>query len=445
MPRASDPSLKAIQRAAPVLDAIAKRTKLLDTIQWPKRVEEQFFAESARKLPAIEYLVDRDQAQGSIRDLRALIRDLDRQDPVQQWLARIADSYVDGNRLLLAAGTKEFHAISTEVYGGPGSKFDADTTNLDLAEHLKKRMSGERAEEPGEPTRRRASKASDIGDKGDNNKNDGDEPLDAKTFAKALEEQASAIAMPIKVVVDDDMCSRVIAGRDRVRVREGATFRRSDVLGVFVHEIETHALTAQNGAAQQLLPFLAKGGPRSTRTQEGLAVFAELDAKSLTVPRMRGISLMVRMVAAAEEGASFLDLYRMRLEQGLSERNAFSSAQRVCRGGLVEGGAPFTKDASYLAGFTEVYSFLQVAARGGAREIAQLLVAGRIALEDLAVLHELRRRDILKAPSYMPRWLAAWDRLLPVFAFTSFLEEISLRQVARKHRDILARMDDDVS
>lgn len=426
MPRASDKSLKAIQRAAPVLADVAKRTNLLETLQWPKQVEEQFFAANARKLPEVEYAVDRDAAQASIRDLRELIRELDRKDPVQQWLARVADSYLDGNRLLLAAGTREFHAISTEVYGGPRSLFDADTTNLDLAEHLKERMSGGSEKAP---------PATD----------DKEPSLDARAFAEALEEEASAINLPLKVVVDDAMCSRVIAGRERVRVREGATFRRSDVLGVFVHEVETHALTAQNGAAQPHLPFLAKGGPRSTRTQEGLAVFAEFDARSLTVRRMGGISLMVRMVAAAEEGASFLDLYRMRRDQGLPERNAFSSAQRVCRGGLVEGGAPFTKDAAYLAGFTEVYSFLQLAARGGAYDVAVLLVAGRIALEDLAVLYELRRREILKPPTHVPRWLAAWDRLLPVFAFTSFLGEIDMRQVARKHRDILAHIKDDAS
>jgi uncharacterized protein (TIGR02421 family) len=440
-----------------VLDDIAKRTKLLETIQWSKKVEEQFFAANARKLPVVEYAVDRDATQGAIRDLRALIRELDRKDPVQQWLARIADSYVDGNRLLLAAGTKEFHAISTEVYGGPRSRFDADTTNLDLAEHVKERMSGGRGKdsdpsESKEPPRRRASKAATKDGKDskgakDAQDKDADEEqvLDARAFARALEEEASALDMPIKVVIDDDMCSRVIAGRERIRVREGATFRRSDVLGVFVHEVETHALTAQNGAAQPHLPFLAKGGPRSTRTQEGLAVFAELDARSLTVRRLGGIAMMVRMVAAAEDGASFLDLYRMRHEKGVSERTSFSSAQRVCRGGLVEGGAPFTKDAVYLAGFTEVYNFLQLAARGGAHDVVLLLVAGRIALEDLSVLYELRRREVLKAPAYVPRWLAAWDRLLPAFAFTSFLEEIDMRQVARKHRDILAHINDDAS
>lgn len=445
MPRASDQSLKAIQRAAPVLADVAKRTRLLDTIQWPRRVEEQFFAANARKLPEVEYPVDRDGAKAAIRDLRALLRELARQDPVQQWLARIADSYLDGNRLLLAAGTKEFHALSTEIYGGPRSRFDADTTNLDLAEHLRERMSGKDPKAPAakaDPPQH-ASKSDDT-DKDNNNDDNAKEPtIDARAFGDALKAQAAAMNLPIKVVIDDDICSRVIAGRETIRVRESATFRRSDVLGVFVHEVETHALTAQNGAAQPHLPFLAKGGPRSTRTQEGLAVFAEFDARSLTVRRMGGIAMMVRLVAAAEDGASFLDLYRERRERGASERTAFSTAERVCRGGLVEGGAPFTKDAAYLAGFTEVFSFLQLAARKGAYDVALLLVAGRIALDDLAVLYELRRRKILNPPAHVPRWLAAWDRLVPVFAFTSFLNEIDLRQVARKHREILAHIEDD--
>src|SRR5687768_11039828 len=120
-------------------------------------------------------------------------------------------------------------------------------------------MSGKRVSQPAkvEPPRR-ASKAD--GDD-DNDDNDKDPTLDARAFAEAIKAQAAAIGLPIKVVIDDDICARVIAGRETIRVREAATFRASDVLGVFVHEVETHALTAQNGAAQPLLPFLAKGGP----------------------------------------------------------------------------------------------------------------------------------------------------------------------------------------
>src|SRR5262249_18429535 len=186
------------------------------------------------------------------------------------------------------------------------------------------------------------------------------------------------------------------------------------------------------------LPFLRSGGPRTTRTQEGLAVFAEFWAHALDVERMRRIVTRVRLVAQAEEGATFLDLFEALREAGASDRDAYLDAQRICRGGLVEGRAPFTKDAAYLAGFTEVFNFLQVAVRGGAREAFELLAVGRIALEDLATLHELRELGVLERPKYVPRWIARWKGLLPFFAFASFLHEIDLREVERKHEDILA-------
>ena len=58
---------------------------------------------------------------------------------------------------------------------------------------------------------------------------------------------------------------------------------RWEAEGLWHHEVEIHALTAQNGAAQSEAPFLSSGGPRTTRTQEGLAVFAELYNRVLTV------------------------------------------------------------------------------------------------------------------------------------------------------------------
>jgi hypothetical protein len=152
---------------------------------------------------------------------------------------------------------------------------------------------------------------------------------------------------------------------------------------------------------------------------------------------MRRIVRRVRMISMAEDGASFLDLYRHLLEAGSPEKDAFLDAQRICRGGLVEGRAPFTKDASYLAGFTEIFNFLQVAVRGGAREAVETLACGRIAIDDLGVLLELRRRGILQPPRHVPRWIEQWEALLPFFAFTSFLQEIDLGEVERKHKHVL--------
>jgi uncharacterized protein (TIGR02421 family) len=335
--------------------------------------------------------------------------------------------------MILAVATPRFHAISFDVYGGPRSPFDANTSNLDLAVHLERRLAGEDIAPP--MSRRPKRKKKEPRD---------ENVLDAKAFGKAIEDLAAADAMKIDVHIDDRLSAKVVAGTERIRVRSGATFRRSEVLGLFVHEVETHALTAQNGAAQTKLPFLRSGGPRTTRTQEGLAVFAEFHARALSAERMRRIVRRVRLVSMAEEGADFVELYRWLVEQGSTERDAYFDAQRICRGGLITGKAPYTKDAAYLAGFCEVYNFLQVVVRGGAREALQLLACGRIALDDLAVLHELRDLGVLTSPKLIPRWMKQWESLLPYFAFTSFLTEIDLAQVQERHRRILEAANLDV-
>ena len=162
--------------------------------------------------------------------------------------------------------------------------------------------------------------------------------------------------------------------------------------------------------------------------------------------QQRGAEFGIETIVVPTEQVSLSDmtlvnvsssLTRWLVEQGETERNAYFDAARICRGGLVSGRAPFTKDSSYLAGFMEVYNFLQVAVRGGQRESVHLLVAGRLALDDLHVLHELRARGLLAPPKLMPRWMEDWDALLPYFAFTSFLQEIDLGQVESRHRKLL--------
>ena len=103
------------------------------------------------------------------------------------------------------------------------------------------------------------------------------------------------------------------------------------------------------------------------------------------------------------------------------------------------GGAPFTKDACYLAGLVDVYNFLRVAVRAGARQIAEVLVSGRLALADLDALLWLRSQGVLVAPRLVPRWLDKWDTLLAYFAFTSFLNEIDFPPVVARHQALLDR------
>jgi uncharacterized protein (TIGR02421 family) len=240
------------------------------------------------------------------------------------------------------------------------------------------------------------------------------------------------------VLVDPEATAKVVAGATRVRVRADATFTPWEADALWHHEVETHALTGQNGAAQPEVGFLRVGGPRSTRTQEGLAVFTELHHHCASIERLQRLANRVLLVDMAEQGASFVDLYRHLVERGATAREAYLDAQRVCRGGLVTGGAPFTKDTVYLAGLLDVQAFLSAVVREGFRDEMELLSCGRIALEDLTALVHLRRRGILQRPRFIPAWLRRWRTLVPEFAFLSFLDTVALGRVQVRYEELIA-------
>ena len=409
---------RALARATPVLDAAAKGSRLLEALAWPRAVEDAFFAGGASAIPQITYGIDRARAKQHVADLEALERTLTGDHPLFVWLRALSRSLLDANRMLLAVGTPAFYQLSRALYGGARTTaLDRDTTNLDFAEHLVGRLGAS----PGHAQPRAK--------------------LDAAAFIADVDRRLARRQppIPLEIVFDPDLSAKALCGMTRLRVRSGATFDPIESVGLYHHEIETHALTAQNGDAQTRLPFLRSGGPRTTRTQEGLAVFAELYAHALTSDRLRRLTERVRLVAMAEDGASFLDLYRHLVGLGQIPHEAYLDAQRICRGGVLEGGAPFTKDASYLSGLMDVYNFLRVALRADARILGEVLVSGRIALEDMEALMWLRAEGVLAPPKLVPRWLARWDGLLAYFAFTSFLNEVDLAPVEERHRALLQR------
>ena len=118
------------------------------------------------------------------------------------------------------------------------------------------------------------------------------------------------------------------------------------------------ATTALNGRAQPVVAFTGYPSPRTTATQEGLAVLTEFLTQSTSLERLRRLSDRTLAIKMAEDGADFCELYRFFLGRGHDESAAYDCARRVCRGGLVTGGAPFTKDVCYLDGLLRVTNFL---------------------------------------------------------------------------------------
>lgn len=409
----------ALDRTARALAAVKTNGSLLDEVAWPREVEERFFAEGASKLPIVDYDVDRDGLEAELAALRDVEASVEGDGPIPAWLRSTIASNVDRNRLLLAVGTRDFGRVSYEVYGGARSSFfDLDVENRDLAEHLLERLEVHGWDEAGAM--------------------DDERVLDATELAAFLEERIAKRRAPVKVVLDPGCTAKVIAGMKRVRVRPDATFTPWEAEGLYRHEVETHAYTALNGHESPHAALLRSGGPRSTPTQEGLAVFAELYHRALPVARLRRLALRVKLVGMAEDGASFLDVYgRLVKDEGMQPRDAYLDAARVFRGGPPAGGAPFTKDACYLAGLVHVHAFLAAFVRAGFRDECEMLVCGRFALDDITAMVELRAMGLLERPRWRPRWLREWGTLLPYFAFASFLDGIDLARVTRHYGDVI--------
>jgi hypothetical protein len=76
--------------------------------------------------------------------------------------------------------------------------------------------------------------------------------------------------------------------------------------------------------------------------------------------------------------------------------------------------------------------------RGGFRDETELLIAGRIDLDDITALVKLRALGVLSRPRYRPRWLKSWDTLLPAFGFSSFMSSIDMAPVEAHYRDVIA-------
>ncbi len=410
---------KALQRVSEALGALETKSKLLEEVAWGREVEERFFAHDARELPRVDYEIDRPALESENAKLLVVQRSIAGDRPIPVFLRGVLQSNIDRNRLLLATGTTDFGRVSIEVYGGASTAFfGLPLTNHDLAKHLLERLAVHGWDE--------ASATEDP-------------TLDAPALVTFLEERIAKRKAPVKVVLDPQCTSKAIAGMKRVRVRPDATFTTWEAEGLYRHEVETHAYTALNGAAQEHAALLRSGGPRSTPTQEGLAVFAELYHHALAMPRLRRLALRVKLVAMAEDGASFLDVYRVLVkDEGLTPREAYLDAARIFRGGPPEGGGPFTKDACYLAGLVHVHAFLATFVRAGFRDECEMIVCGRFALDDIGALVELRTMGLLARPKFRPRWLREWSTLLPYFAVSSFLGGVDLAPVTARYANVIA-------
>jgi uncharacterized protein (TIGR02421 family) len=387
-----------LKEASDVFAFASRRAKILPTLGWGPEVAAEFFRQKATALPSPNYRVDRKSLSEALEALGKLHPKLQGEHPVLQWLMRTKESFSAGIRLILAIESEAFFQISTDLYGNSKSALARGQTNyLDLARSISARVG-----------------VCNLNDIAESNV-----MMSAEEMATGLEKRLKKRSPPlaVKVELSEDIVAKVVAGMSRVRIRKDGRFSELELGALWNHEVESHCLTAQNGSLQENVPFLSAGGPRTTLTQEGIAVFHEIFSHTMSQSRFLTLCDRVEAIHMVEEGADFMELYRWFFSRGESERDAFYASQRIFRGAPLGGRYPFTKDGVYLAGLLEVYHFLQAATKVQDRILIECLLCGRVSLEDVGVIEWLRRGGIVSPPHYIPVWLKNWEALVSFFSF----------------------------
>ncbi len=412
------------EASAEIADA-QKPIRVLRALAWPEEVERQFFAGGARDLPRPVYRVAPEVAT-SLERFRALGARLTGENEIERFVRDTCTSMALAARMLMAVGTKDFYYQSVELYGRPGSlSSDRKTTNLDLARHFDRVISGfaPPLDEQDRPT------------------------LTAEEAVPLLKARFDRffVGRQVGVVLVDGLAANATTSADEIKLKRGARFSARDLLQIEFHEGQVHVATALNGRAQPLTPFIGFPSPRTTSTQEGLAVLTEFFTRSTSLSRLRRLSDRILAIQMAEEGGSFLDVYTFFVDRGHDQSSAFDNARRVFRGGLVSGGAPFTKDVCYLDGLLRVTNFLRIALVKGHSHFARLLFAGKLAVEDVPLFDCLVREGLARLPLYVPAWVEDASYLTAFMSYAAFLGESDLSAEGRRYEDQLARVDGDMA
>lgn len=398
------------------LVSLVKDIKMLSTLSWPKRTQEEFLTAwraGSSYLPEISYKkFDFSERRAG---LAQIFDQCEPDHPIGQYLQNTVISWQVATLLLERLGTPQMTEYSINLYGRPGDQIAGSAVNnLQAAEHF-------------------ISVADDV--MGNSALSETEYCLSAEILKNEMEHRLGEVFThdKVSIEIDPDLVAKAAAGPKRIRLRAGTCFSDYDLSQLLEHEAFVHSLTSLNGRAQSNLGSLGLNSPRITATQEGLAVFAEMVTGSIDITRMKRISLRILAIDMALRGANFIEVFRFFLDQGQTETESFTSTMRVFRGAPTSGGHAFTKDTVYLHGLLSVHTFFRWALRSGKLELAQHLFAGKMTLQDVVGLEPFVQSGFIDPPKYLPPWMRRSNGLAGYLAFSLFVNRIRLDQVEREH------------
>lgn len=381
-----------------------KPIKVLRAINWGPQVHERFFKHGARELPRPEYPPLGFEPEAVVRELLRIRRKARGRNPVEELLRTTCDEYAALARMLAARGTKRFYELSRRLYGDPRDRFpDHNADNLAIARLWAARPRA-RDEEATFSAEEAAARVADLCN-----------PL---------------LGGHVKVVVKARLTANAAAGATRITLRKGARFSERQVRALAHHEGLWHVLTSMNGLRQPVLPVLGVGRPGATESQEGGGIVAEFLTGNITDERYIELGERTIAVDMAARGADFLEVYRYLLAR-FPPQKAAQMSERVFRGGVLTGGAPFTKDAAYQRGYCRTFNFLRAAVEQRDLDLVRAFLAGKMRVDDAELVRHLIDEGTCAGPTFLPEWFIDVDRLNATCTHSVTMNRFSLPSVSR--------------
>lgn len=407
-----------------------RKIRILDSIKWDNSIKQDFFKNKGKKLPNVDVSYYEKKPLPFIlhdkqEEFRIILRDAQNQlgqySSLTRLIRRQCEEYSRACQMLAVRGTPAFGELSKELYGSPNDVFYAGGPRMsqmgnllfDVLTHLDVTLQSE-----ADVKRHTPQQAQEI-------------------LQDKLGHFFDKHPGKVTVMVSDGMVADASAGAESIKLSQTAMFSDRDIRYLEVHEGWVHVGTTLNGGMQPNCFFLSKGSPSSSVIQEGLAVITEVVTFSSYPGRMLKITNRVIALDKVTQGADFLDIYRYFIDCGLTEDDSYNQTVRIFRGSTPTG-APFTKDLSYAKGFVLIYNYIRFAIGQHRVDSIQLLFSGKLILDDLPLLGELKSRGILTAPVYLPPPFQDLAALSAWMSFSLYLNQFDLNEIQKNFRFLLA-------
>lgn len=387
-----DPYHRTVRDLSERIVEAQRPIRILAAINWHDGIKDAFFSSGFKEQPLIDHgyyqsiplMFDPEATREEFRVIKAdIVAELGPVSAAGEMMRFMCDQFRLTLDMLEARGTDQFSSISNVLYGTPNDVFHAGgPTVSDVAAQMRSVLSGLQVQTAGERDVRSIT------------------GREAVVILQEMVDASMGVGM-VEVRPDDQIVADAAAGSDYIKIRQDKMFSQRDLAVLEAHEAWVHVGTTQNGLAQPTCTFLGKAAPRTTVTQEGLAVLTEMLNMRSHPRRITKLMHRIEAIEAASSGAAFTEVFEMMRTDGLSENEAWTATSRTFRGSLPEGG-PFTKDLGYAKGLVLTLLYVRLAIELGKTERIPLLFCGKIDLLDMGALRDLYDEGLVEAPRFIP-------------------------------------------